>query len=94
MGREQEWVEEIQVCDIDDNELNYMIMRRGMKEMIMLIIMRMSMFKIHKCHRTSFEGTMSRSEWTTGPTERRNINPFCYLEDAIPSQFILGMWTA
>ena len=49
-----------------------------------------SMFKIHRCHRSSFEGSMTRREWTTGPTTRHNINPFCYIEDVIPSRFALG----
>jgi hypothetical protein len=49
-----------------------------------------AMFKLHTCHRSSFEGTMTRREWTTGPKERDNINPFCYIEDVIPSRFALG----
>jgi hypothetical protein len=49
-----------------------------------------SMFKVTKCHRTSFEGTMTRHEWTTGPSQRPRINPFCYIEDVIPSRFALG----
>ena len=48
------------------------------------------MFKLHRCHRSSFEGTMTRREWTTGPKQRDNINPFCYIEDVIPSRFALG----
>ena len=52
------------------------------------------MFKLNKIHRTSFEGSMSRNEWRTGPTERPNINPFCYLEDMIPSRYALGMYCA
>ena len=47
-------------------------------------------FKLHTCHRTCFEGTMTRNEWMTGPIERENINPFCYCEDIIPSRFALG----
>jgi hypothetical protein len=49
-----------------------------------------SMFKISKCYRTSFEGTMTRNEWSTGPIERPGISPFCYIEDVIPSRFALG----
>lgn len=48
------------------------------------------MFKLNRCHRTSFEGSMSRNEWTTGPKQRPNINPFCYLEDMVPSRYALG----
>jgi hypothetical protein len=48
------------------------------------------MFNLHTCHRASFEGSMTRDEWMTGPTERPNISPFCYLEDVIPSRFALG----
>ena len=33
---------------------------------------------------------MTRREWTTGPKQRDNINPFCYIEDVIPSRFALG----
>jgi hypothetical protein len=33
---------------------------------------------------------MSRNEWTTGPKQRPNINPFCYLEDMVPSRYALG----
>jgi hypothetical protein len=47
-------------------------------------------FNLHTCHRTSFEGSMSRDEWMTGPSARPNISPFCYLEDVIPSRFALG----
>ena len=49
-----------------------------------------SRFKISKCYRTSFEGTMTRNEWSTGPIERPGISPFCYIEDVIPSRFALG----
>ena len=49
-----------------------------------------SVFKVSRCHRTSFEGSMTRREWTTGPAARENINPFCYIEDVIPSRFALG----
>ena len=49
-----------------------------------------AMFKVKKCHRTSFEGTMTMREWTNGPVERPGISPFCYLEDVIPSRFALG----
>jgi len=49
-----------------------------------------AMFKVKKCHRTSFEGSMSMREWTTGPVERSHISPFCYLEDVVPSRFALG----
>jgi hypothetical protein len=49
-----------------------------------------AMFALDACHRTSFEGQMTRNEWTTGPIERENINPFCYLEDILPSRFALG----
>ena len=49
-----------------------------------------AMFKLKTCHRTSFEGTMTNREWTTGPIERPHVNPFCYLEDVIPSRFALG----
>ena len=45
---------------------------------------------IEKCHRTSFEGLMTRREWTTGPVEQSHISPFCYLEDVAPSLFALG----
>ena len=47
-------------------------------------------FEMHTSHRASFEGTISRNEWTTGPIQRENINPFCYVEDIIPSRFALG----
>lgn len=47
-------------------------------------------FRMNKCRRTSFEGSMTRDEWTTGPTQRPNINPFSYIEDVIPSRFALG----
>ena len=49
-----------------------------------------SIFKVSKCFRTSFEGTMTNREWTSGPKERPHISPFCYLEDVIPSRFALG----
>ena len=49
-----------------------------------------AMFKLRKCHRASFEGTMTRDEWMTGPTARQGISPFCYVEDCIPSRFALG----
>ena len=48
------------------------------------------MFRLHTCHRSSFEGRMTNNEWTTGPRQRQNINPFCYIEDVIPSRFALG----
>lgn len=51
-----------------------------------------SMFRLYNCHRTSFEGTMTRREWTTGPSTRPSVSPFCYLEDVIPSRFALGMY--
>ena len=38
-----------------------------------------SMFKISKCKRSPFEGTMTRHEWTTGPIERLRISTFCYI---------------
>ena len=47
-------------------------------------------FKLRRCHRTSFEGSIRRDEWVSGPTEHPNINPFCYVEDIIPSRFALG----
>ena len=49
-----------------------------------------SVFKMSDCYRTSFQGSLTRREWTTGPVERPRINPFCYLEDVIPSRFALG----
>ena len=49
-----------------------------------------AMFKLRMCHRASFEGTMTRQEWTTGPSVRQGISPFCYIEDCIPSRFALG----
>ena len=51
-----------------------------------------AMYKLSKCHRSSFEGTMTREEWNTGPTLRHDINPFCYLEDCMPSRFALGVY--
>jgi len=50
-------------------------------------------FKLNRCHRSSFEGNMTRNEWMTGPTTRQDINPFCYVEDCIPSRFALGIIT-
>jgi hypothetical protein len=47
-------------------------------------------FKAIRSHRTCFEGAFSQNEWQTGPVERDNINPFCLLEDIIPSRFVLG----
>ena len=46
--------------------------------------------KLNKCHRTSFECSMTNEEWMTGPASRPNVNPFCYIEDVIPSRFALG----
>jgi len=47
-------------------------------------------FKIDVCHRSCFEGSIHLREWTSGPTERNNINPFCFMEDIMPSRFALG----
>jgi hypothetical protein len=33
---------------------------------------------------------MTREEWITGPTQHPHINPFCYIEDVIPSRFAMG----
>ena len=49
-----------------------------------------SMVTLINCHRTSFECTMTRNEWQTGPAQRQHINPFCYVEDVVPSRFALG----
>ena len=50
-----------------------------------------AMVKLIHCYRTSFDCTMTINEWNSGPVQRPCINPFCYIEDIVPSRFALGI---
>jgi len=53
----------------------------------LVMIFRLSMYRAYS------RGLLKRvlfQEWTTGPSVRQGISPFCYIEDCTPSRFALG----